>query len=212
MEPDQVLPATEAERLAFADLLAELDVAEWSADSLCRGWTVQDVAAHVTMATRVSMIPAVVGLIRARGDPDRIIEDAARQKAAAVGPGEIVRQLREDAGSARRPPGTKIWDPLVNVLVHAQDVARPLGREHPMPLDRVEPALRHVWATSGYGAAKRFRGLRFAAVDTDWRAGARDRCGEGPAADLLMLLTGRAAGLAHVEGPGREKAARRIDA
>ena len=81
-----------------------------------------------------------------------------------------------------------------------------------MPLDRVEPALRHVWATSGYGAAKRFHGLRFVAVDTDWQAGAGDLCVEGPAGDLLMLLTGRAAGLAHLGGPGREEAARRIAA
>ena len=81
-----------------------------------------------------------------------------------------------------------------------------------MPLDRVEPALEHVWTTSFYGAAKRFNGLRFIAVDADWRAGAGDLCVEGSAGELLMLLTGRAAGLAAVGGAGRDEAARRIAA
>ena len=45
-------PDVEAERLDLADLLDTLDDLEWRAQSLCAGWTVRDVVAHLTLADR----------------------------------------------------------------------------------------------------------------------------------------------------------------
>jgi uncharacterized protein (TIGR03083 family) len=131
---------------------------------------------------------------------------AARRRAT---PPELVAQLRETAGSPHRPPGTKVQDPLVDVLVHGQDIARPLGRTRVIPLDRAEVALGYVWSSSFYGVRKRFRGLRLVATDLDWAAGDGPEV-RGAAAELLLAATGRPAGLPALSGPGRDEAAARV--
>jgi hypothetical protein len=44
-----ILKWTEAERLSFADLLEGLSDEQWDAPSLCAGWTVRHVPAHLTV-------------------------------------------------------------------------------------------------------------------------------------------------------------------
>lgn len=209
MDRQAIVRAVEAERRDLADLLDRLAPADWDVDSLCAGWTVRDVVAHMTLATRLSKPAAVLGVLRARGDINRMIGDAARRRAAEFGPAELVAQLRATAGSARRPLGSQPADPLVDLLVHGQDIARPLGRTRTMPLERVLPALEHVWSSSFYGARKRFSGLRFVATDLDWSAGEGPEV-RGPGGELLLLLTGRDAGLDGVDGPGAAEAVARL--
>lgn len=148
--------------------------------------------------------------IRARGDFDRVAADMARERALRYSPAELVAQLRETAGQPRRFPMSSPLDPLTDILVHGQDIARPLGRERPMPIERVLPVLEHVWTSFFYGTRKRFAGLRFIACDAKWSAGdgAREVC--GPAGDLLLLLTGRRAALPGLTGDGVAEAAARL--
>jgi hypothetical protein len=80
-----------------------------------------------------------------------------------------------------------------------------------MPPERVQPALEHVWSSSFYGARKRFAGLRFVATDVDWSAGEGAEV-RGPSGELLLLLTGRPAGLDGLDGPGAAEAATRLKA
>ncbi|MFC7649785.1 maleylpyruvate isomerase family mycothiol-dependent enzyme [Streptosporangium lutulentum] len=89
------------ERLSLADFLDELDDHEWKAASLCPGWTTHDVAAHLTTSARTVSMPAAIldtarGVIRARGDFNRMIADQARERAARFGRRSWSR------GSARR--------------------------------------------------------------------------------------------------------------
>lgn len=124
---------------------------------------------------------------------------------------ELVAQLRATAGLDHRLPLSGPLDPLVDILVHGQDIARPLGRQREMAVDRVAPALDHAWSSMFYGRPdKRFRGLRFIATDAGWSAGEGTREVRGPASDLLLLVTGRAAGLAGLTGVGVEEAAGRM--
>ncbi|MFC5747639.1 maleylpyruvate isomerase family mycothiol-dependent enzyme [Actinomadura rugatobispora] len=202
MRRDEILAWVRAERLGLADFLDTLDEHEWRADSLCQGWTVHDVAAHMTLSTRTTLLVAVKGAIRARGDFNRMEADLARERAARYGPAALVEQLRETAGSARRTPGAAPLDPLVDVLVHGQDIARPLGRVREMPAEPAIPALEHVLRRRFYGARKRLRGTRLTATDVRWSAGEGPDEIRGPIADLLMLATGRTAGLAALTGAG----------
>lgn len=212
MDRDEILHAVEVERCGLADLLDRLDPADWQARSLCSGWTVHEVVAHLTLATRLSPVAAIGGMIRARGDVNRLIGDSARRRATEFGPAELVTQLLETAGSARRPPGTQPPDPLVDVLVHGQDIARPVGRVRAMPAEYTGAALAHVWGSSFYGARRRFAGLRLVATDLDWSVGEGRREVHGPAADLLLLVTGRRAGIDGLSGPGLDDAAARLPA
>ena len=201
-------PDVEAERLDLADLLDTLDDREWRAASLCAGWTVRDVVAHLTLADR-EFAATALRLIRARGDFDRVTADMARERALRYSPTELVAQLRETAGQPRRFPMSSPLDPLTDILVHGQDIARPLGRERPMQIERVLPVLQHVWKSFFLGTRKRF-GLRFIASDADWSAGEGPREVRGPASDLLLLATGRRAGLSGLTGDGRVEVAARL--
>lgn len=207
MDRDPIPAWTKAERLSVADLLEGLDDHEWRADSLCSGWTVRDVAAHLTLSTRTTLGDVLKGAVLARGNWERMEFDAAKKRAGAFGPAELVAQIRETAGSARRAPLSSPLDPLTDFLVHGQDIARPLGRARPMPVERTVAALGHVVSSPFYGARKRLRNVRLVATDANWSTGEGPDLAEGPAGDLLLLVTGRPAGLAGVTGPGAARLA-----
>ncbi|MFG2003119.1 maleylpyruvate isomerase family mycothiol-dependent enzyme [Spirillospora sp. NPDC048911] len=193
-----ILAALKAERLSIADFLDGLDDHEWDVASLCDGWTVRDVAAHLTMSTRTTLGGTIKGVIRARGDWNRMTADEARRLAARHTRAELIAQIRETAGSDRRAPGAGPLDPLVDFLVHGQDIARPLGRSRTMPIEPAVAALGHVHGSAFYGARKRLRGLKLIATDADWQAGEGPDEVRGSAADLLLLATGRASAVPHL--------------
>ncbi|MCZ2806442.1 maleylpyruvate isomerase family mycothiol-dependent enzyme [Modestobacter sp. VKM Ac-2983] len=205
-----MLPEVAAQRHALADLLDTLDRDEWSAPSLCLGWTVHDVLAHLTLSTRQSTAGMVLRILRARGDFDRAEARAARERAAAHPPATLTAQLRETAAVDRRVGLSSPRDPLVDVLVHGQDIARPLRRRLPTPPELAVPALRHVWSNVFYGRpSRRLHGVRLIATDTAWSEGAGPEvC--GTAGDLLLLATGRSVSASGVTGAGVGEVAARL--
>ncbi|MBC6470408.1 maleylpyruvate isomerase family mycothiol-dependent enzyme [Actinomadura alba] len=209
MDRDEILSWVKAERLGLADLLDDLEDHEWEAASLCSGWTVRDVAAHLTLSTGSPLLGTIRDVIRARGDFNRMEADKARERAARFEPAELVAHIRATAGSARRSLGSRPLDPLVDMLVHGQDIVRPLGRVREMPVERAIAALDHVRVdiSPAYGARKRLRGTRLVATDVEWSAGKGPDEVRGPVGDLLLVATGRAAGLAGLSGPGAERIA-----
>jgi len=204
-----MLPDVEAERLSLADLLDSLSDREWQAPSLCEDWVVRDVVAHLALGDR-QFTATVLRVIGARGDFDRVTAEMARERALRYRPAELVAQLRETAGRPRRFPMSSPLDPLTDILVPGQDIARPLGRHRAMPAARVVPALQRVWRAPFLGTAKRFRGIRFVASDADWSGGEGPQELRGPAGDLLLVVTGRPAGLAGLQGSGADEAAARL--
>lgn len=91
------------------------------------------------------------------------------------------------------------------MLVHAQDVALPLGLDHPMPVEAARAGAQRVWTMGWpFWARRRLRSFRLVATDTDWTAGEGSII-EGPVAALLLLLTGRTALLDQLTGPGAAK-------
>jgi uncharacterized protein (TIGR03083 family) len=194
--------AIESERLRLADVLEQLAPEEWEDASLCTGWTVKTLVAHLTLTSRLTRPEALRGVVAARFDINAFIDRAARARAAQYSVPELVSQFRESAGWTRRPMGAKPMDPFVDILVHGQDLTRPLRRTLPIAPDRAVAALEFVLSTSFYGAPKRFAGLHLVATDTDWSHGEGDRELRGPAGDLLLVATGRATGLTGLTGDG----------
>ncbi|WP_018685225.1 maleylpyruvate isomerase family mycothiol-dependent enzyme [Actinokineospora enzanensis] len=202
-----MLPWTTAERLGLADLLDDLTDAEWRSPSLCAGWTMHDLAAHLTLSTRTTLPFVLRRIWRARGNFDRMVAAAALERSARFSPAELIDQLRATADSPRRAPLAAPADPLVDALVHGQDIARPLGRFRAMPGPQAEAALEHVLASPFYGARKRLGLTTLIATDRDWTASANPGHGpgeeiRGPIGDLLLVATGRPAGLAALSGRG----------
>ena len=210
MPPSTVAPAVTAERLGLCDLLDTLAADDWQTPSLCAGWTVHHVVAHLTLATRDSVWDLIKGAIAARGDFDRMTADMARRHADRFPPPELIGQLRETAASTRRTPMSSRLDPLVDILVHAQDIARPLGLTHPVSPDHALPALVHAINSRWYGGSKRFDGVTLIATDSDWSAGTGGSEVCGTTGDLLLLATGRRAGFTELTGSGVDALAARL--
>jgi uncharacterized protein (TIGR03083 family) len=190
MDRDEIWKAIEAGRLAAADLLDELSPQEWERPSLCAGWRVREVAAHLTLAPQIGPGRAVVELVRARGSFNRMIDRTARRK-AVLPTGRIVEEIRMIAGSDRLAPGTTQLEPLLDVLVHTQDIAVPLGRHVPVPPAAGRAAADRVWSKGWpFHARRRLAGRRLVATDAEWEVGDGPRV-ELPMNEMLLLLTGR---------------------
>lgn len=201
MDRSDVWPTIHAERARLADLLTSLSAEEWDTPSLCQGWRVRDVAAHVIMSAAVSTAAMMAEMIRARGNFDRMVDHSAR-RGGARSPESILADYRAHATSRRRPPGTSPLDPLMDTLVHSQDIAIPLDRRLVMPVDAAAVVARHVHGRGfPFHAARRFAGVRFVATDTDLELGDGPQV-RGPVAAIVLTLTGRTALRDTLTGPG----------
>lgn len=210
MDLDEVWRTIDTERADLADLLEDLSPAEWAAPSLCQAWRVGDVAAHLTLS-HASYREALVGAVRARGNFDVMIRDSAL-RAASLPRSEYPRRLRAMIGSRRTAPFVTPMEPLIDVLVHGQDIALPVGRTRPMPTAAAAAAAQRAWDMGfPFRARRRLAGLRLAATDTGWAVGSGAPV-EGPIAALLLLVTGRDAAVDQLDGAGVRILRRREEA
>ncbi|MFY7066676.1 maleylpyruvate isomerase family mycothiol-dependent enzyme [Nocardiopsis changdeensis] len=192
-----------AERRALVEDLAGLPPDRWGTPSLCDGWTVHDVAAHLVDSARTTRVGFVLGMLRARLDFDRL-NGAGVARERGNGPADTLERLREVAPRTTAPPAP-LDTRLVEEVVHGEDIRRPLGIVRAYPPEAVERALRLQARTpAAYGGGReRAAGLRLAA------AGGGPGLGDGPvvsgtALDLLLALSGRGAALEGLGGPGAD--------
>jgi len=92
-----IAAAVTAERLMLCDVLDTLAPDDWQAQSLCAHWTVHEVVAHLTLATRDTAWDLVKGATRARGNFDRMTMEMAREQSRRFTPSALVGQLRDTA-------------------------------------------------------------------------------------------------------------------
>lgn len=196
-------------RRALADLLESLTQEQLATPSLCAGWDVRTVTAHVATAVSLPKRAFVTALLR-HGTPHRANDAVARAQAARP-VAETVETLRRHADNPFAPPVVGVRGPLTDVLVHTGDVRVPLGLPHDPPADAVRTALGFVTdgRPVGFVARGRIAGLRLVAGDLGWS------WGDGPLVtgrgiDLLMAACGRTALLPRLDGDGATVLAERI--
>ncbi|WP_216916042.1 maleylpyruvate isomerase family mycothiol-dependent enzyme [Nocardia noduli] len=199
---DQIWNAVATERASLVELLEALPPTAWDHASLCAGWRVRDVVAHVVLSAHAEITTILIALIRARGSLDALIRDSAVRHADERTNEQLVTELRDTIAVRFTPVGTIPADRLMDLLVHGQDIAVPLGLRREMPITAAHLAATRVWAMgTRFRARKKFGGYRLIATDTDWAVGAGLRI-EGPVADLLLLITGRYNALNQLTGEG----------
>ena len=118
MNEDEAWRLIDDHRVRLTDILVDLSEQEWRSASLCPGWTVRDVAAHLTFAEgRVSSIGAgLVALARSRSNLDGAIRDSAVRR---TWPTErIIAAIRAMIGSNRHAPGVTSRETMIDILVH----------------------------------------------------------------------------------------------
>ncbi|RYC07017.1 maleylpyruvate isomerase family mycothiol-dependent enzyme [Nocardioides zhouii] len=195
------------ERRGFLDTLGSLSTEQWDEQSLCSGWRVIDVAAHLAWAPVLGPAAGAVAMLRNRLSVNRMIA------ATAVGWSErgrtrIMDQLERNLESGAKPIGMPTVAALADAVVHGIDVRRPLGLTHPIPADALGPVgefvLQTPWPLNGVvggNAARRIEGVRLVARDVEWSRG------EGPevtasAEAIARLLYGRPVTPDELAGPG----------
>jgi uncharacterized protein (TIGR03083 family) len=216
VNPDEIWAAIDTQRLRTTDLLGELTPGEWDTPSLCDGWTVRDVAAHLTLQ-QITLGSALLAPLRHPGGINHIINASARDRAARP-PGQLIAEIRGMVGSRRHNVGVTPFETLIDIVVHGQDIAVPLGRTLAVdPWTAVTTADRLWWSrTTRIGRLKSkvfadldHRGLRFVATDADWSAGAGDEV-RGPLLSIVLVLTGRPAGVEALAGAGAASLGQRL--
>jgi uncharacterized protein (TIGR03083 family) len=182
--------AIAAERRDMADVLSDLPSRSWDAQTLCAGWRVREVVAHMTMPFRYSTARFVTEIIRSRGDFNRMADRCARRD-AAMPTGELLAALRDNSGNPWKPPGGGFRGALVHDVIHGLDITVPLGIGRRIPEEHMRTVLEVI---AGPKTLKYFgaglNGIELRADDIDWSFGSGTPV-SGPAQDLALVLCGR---------------------
>jgi uncharacterized protein (TIGR03083 family) len=195
-------PVVAAELLTLADLLGEATEAQWDTLSLCEGWRVREVIAHMTMAARYSQDAFMAELARHDFDFGRLSNEIAAQD-AGLPTGELVASLRSDVMQHWAPPGGGYHGALNHAVIHGLDVTVPLGVPRRSPDGTIRIVLDDL--TQG-GMHQRFGtsvdGRSLQATDLDWSYGSGPAL-RGTAGDLAAMLCGRTLPAGRIEDEQR---------
>ncbi|WP_124394240.1 maleylpyruvate isomerase family mycothiol-dependent enzyme [Rhodococcus wratislaviensis] len=196
-------PTIHQERRALVDDLEPLTDTQWSTPSLCERWTVRDVFAHMT-ATEKMTPPKFVGKLVGSGFRINTMfeKDIAHEEEGT--PAESLDEFRAHMADSTHPPGP-IDAMLGEMIVHGEDIRRPLGITHEYPMDAVV-RVADFYKNSNLliGSKSRVAGLTLRATDTDWTTGSGPEV-SGPMLALVLAMTGRSASLDELGGDGLDK-------
>jgi uncharacterized protein (TIGR03083 family) len=131
----------------LADLLAS-DDRLWDQPSLCEGWLVRHVAAHLTMPARLTPEQFGAELAAAGGD-FTALSDTVAARDAALPEVDLLAQLRSPVLHAWQPPGGGPAGALSHAVIHALDVTLPLAVAPVAPPAAVDAVLDLLVASQG---------------------------------------------------------------
>ena len=192
-------PAVAAEFASLADLLAVASDAQWDTPSLCAGWRVREVVAHMTMAARYSEEEFMTELRRCEFDFTRLSNDVATRD-ARLPVNDLIANLRSGVMQRWTPPGGGYHGALNHVVIHGLDVTVPLGSPRRSPDETIRVVLDDLTAGGGhahFGIVIDDRHLQ--ASDLGWSHGSGAVL-HGAAEDLALALCGRAVPAGRLKG------------
>ena len=195
-------PVIAQERGALADDLSAISDAQWQTPSQCSGWSVHELLAHMLATARMTKGGFLARFAGSGFSFDKMAQKEVKQYGAG-GPAATLAAWRDAQNATTSPPGpVDSW--LGETLIHSEDIRHPLGIKHDYPKDAVVRTL-DFYKNSNLvvGAKKRIAGVTLKATDVDWSTGSGPEV-EGQAMSLLMAMTGRAAALTGLSGPGVE--------
>ena len=209
---DAVWRAIDDHRTRTVDLLEGLSTDQWDHPSLCEGWTVRHVAAHLTLQQQalrdaVAFVAHHPRMLRSV-TLNATIHDSAVLQAQLLSSQEVIARIRAMVGSRRHNAFVTPLETLTDILVHGQDIALPLGLDLTIRPAAGELAATRRWDTRGTWLATVNRrlpldGYRLTATDITWTRGEGPEV-VGPIGALLLLLTGRDAALEQLTGAGAD--------
>jgi uncharacterized protein (TIGR03083 family) len=173
----------------LADLLASAPAGTWDAPSLCAGWQVRHVVAHVTMPARLT--PEQFGAeMAAAGGDFAALSDTVAARDGSLPVADHLAQLRSPVLHAWQPPGGGAAGALSHAVIHSLDVTVALDRPPVAPAEALVAVLDQLTDADGAFFGLDLTGVRLEAADTDWTWGSGEAVRAGSGA-LVALLSGR---------------------
>jgi uncharacterized protein (TIGR03083 family) len=193
--------AAEARR-SFADMIDGLTEEQLGAPTLCEEWTPREVAGHVSSFIRMSLPTMMFSMGKAGFNVDKAWNANARKYSAGsiADVTDLIRQGAEKRSAIKSFPAELT---TADVVVHTQDVRRPLGLDgaptEAMLCDALDFCTAHDKRKLLIDPDMVDR-LRLEATDLDWSWGSGELV-SGPAEAILLALNGRDTS-AELTGPG----------
>ena len=187
------------EFLALADLLEAAPVSVWGAPSLCDGWRIREVVAHMTMPARYDAEAFMAEMAAAGGDFTRLSNTVAARDGASP-PASLLADLRSETLHGWEPPGGQL-DALTHAVVHGLDVTEAAGLGRTVPATRMAIVLGA--ADPGLFGTD-LTGVELRADDLDWSYGSGELV-TGPAQVLALVVFGRPAPTGRLDGPAAHR-------
>lgn len=199
--PNDVWPLVHAERRALIDDLAGLDDEQWELPSLCDGWTVHDVAAHLVDVALTTRIGFAVDMVRARFDFDRQNVNGL-ERARGATPQETLARMHDVVARTSGPPAPADTR-IAEEVLHGEDIRRVVGLHRDYPVEAVTRSLlQQSRMPASFGGAKELVArVTLRASDVDLSIGEGPEV-TGPVLALLLTVTGRRVALDELGGPG----------
>jgi uncharacterized protein (TIGR03083 family) len=189
VKPEEIWRYIHAERSAMADTWSGFSADQWAAPSWCTGWSVKETAGHVLAAAEQTPANFYKEMAIA-GFRFNAFANRAAKRLGSISPDELTRRLRARTTTKNHPPAPVIAM-LGEIVVHGQDIRRPLGLEHQSPEGALVAVADNYQKTNLLiGSKRRIAGLRLRATDSDWASGEGPEV-SGPLSSLVMAMAGR---------------------
>ena len=200
MKSQELWRSIHTERAHLIDSWIGLTSEQWSAPSLCEGWSIQDVAGHLVGGAEQTPANFFIELAQAGFSFDTFTDRGAKRIGAA-GPTELVRRLQARTTTTNHPPGPTSAM-LGEIIVHGADIRRPLGLRYDYPA----PALVEVanaWKNLNLimGTKRRIAGVTLKANDVEWTHGEGPEV-VGPMIAIVLAMAGRTDAHRDLSGEG----------
>ena len=199
-EDDRLWALAHAERAALAEDLSALGAEQWGHATLCGQWDVEDVVAHLTAAASLNRWKWAKSILGARFRVD-VHNQRRMVERRGTTPAETLDQFRAIIDSSIAPSGhTAAY--LGEVVVHAQDIRKPLGLRRASDVDALTP-VGDFFARRNFTVASRsaVAGLQLRADDGPFAVGSGPLV-TGSTLALVMSMAGRTSYVDELDGPG----------
>jgi uncharacterized protein (TIGR03083 family) len=200
MKTDETWKFIHSERADLAETLTGLQSEQWRADSWCTGWSIKKAVGHVVAAAEQTF-PGFYRELAAAGFKFDVFADRGADITSTASNEELIARLRARTTTTNHPPAP-VMAMLGEIIVHGDDIRRPLGLVHRSP-DAALVAVADNWKRSNLliGAKRRIEGLSLRATDVAWRHGDGPLV-QGPLQSLILAMTGRHGALSDLSGEG----------
>ena len=215
-QPEYWPRVTEARR-RLADQLEGWGADVWDRPSMCVGWSVRDVVAHLVSMATVTKSRALWSYLRAGVNLDESSRSLIATTLAGRSDHQLLELLRSSANAHHTPPGLRPEGVLAELVVHVVDITGAIDEPSAIPDDDLVVTLaylaRRVPGNTRFNLTRRGRapvldgahrvdGLHLRATDVAWEHGeAGAPLVEGPADVLVPAIAGREVG-DPLSGPG----------